>query len=156
VALSLPDFLRWISGETGEKLATLTARVAPHVPGVFTRLLADPNLPLRARDSVFQPDTVALAPYEQRTWAHKLAGEASLLPSLVEERIQRSVFRKDPVPALVVAGSGYKTAEAAAGPGDDLAQQFALYKLAFLAAQSQEERQLPLTLRLVVLQNYSS
>ncbi len=156
VALSLPDFLRWISGETGEKLASLTDRVAPHVPGVFTRLAADPDLPRRARDNVFQPDTGTFAPRGQRTWALKLAGEASLSSPLVEERIQRSVFRKDSIPALVVAGSGYKTAGVAAGPGDDLAQQYALYKLAFLAAQPQGEQQLPLTLRLVVLSNYGS
>jgi len=156
IALSLPDFLRWISGETGEKLAGLVASVTPHVPGVFSHLAADPNLPLRARDSVFQPDSATLIPRNQRIWAQKLAAEHAMSSPLVEERIQRSVFRQNSSPALVVGGSRHKSAQATAGPGNDLAQQYALYKLAFLAAQPQEEQQLPLTARLVVLQNYNS
>ena len=155
VALSLPDFLRWISDETGEKLAGIVESVAPHIPGVFTRLAADPDLPLRASDSVYEPASDVLAPYRQRTWANKLASEHSLSSPLVEERIQRSVFRQSPVPALVAGGLRDKSALALAGPGEDLARQYALYKLAFLAAQPQEEQQLPLTTRLVILQNYS-
>lgn len=154
VALALPDFLRWISGEKGEKLASLVASVAPHVPGVFTRLAADPDLPLRARDSLYHHDTDTLAPYSQRGWADKMAKEASLSSPLVEERIQRSVIRNITSPVLATSGTWNKTAAAAAGPGEDLAQQYALYKLAFLEAQHAEENQLPLTLRLCVLQNY--
>lgn len=156
VALALPDFLRWISGEKGEKLASLVASVAPHVPGVFTRLAADPDLASRARDHVFQPASETLAPFGQRTWGQKLAATHALSPSLVEERIQRSVFRQDSAPTLSVGGPRSKSAQALDGPGEALAQQYGLYKLAFLAAQDQETTQLPLTKRLVILQNNSN
>src|SRR5690606_14005405 len=90
---------------------------------------------------------------EQRDFAAKTASTRGCGPSQIQERLQRSVLRGKSSPVKLASSSLVKTA-AADEPGEYLARQFALYKVAFLAAQDSQDPGLPLTSRLVVLQNY--
>jgi len=153
IALSIRDFLRLVSGEEdGQKLASVSACVVPDVPGIFSRLATDPNLDSFLRNNPFSPAR-QLAPARQRDWAAKLAAARSLDGRAIRRRVERAAILNSPLPA--VAASGVKAA--AAGPGLDLARQYALYKLAALFAMPEETpEQQTLTLRAAILQNLSS
>lgn len=151
VALSLRDFLQYVSGGAeGEKLAAYVSSVTPHLPGVFGRLAFDPSLPGQIAGNTLSPARGVLPSMTQRTWAKVAAAGYSLVRDRVENRIHRAALRQDPAPRPV---ESVKTA-AADEPGEGLARQFALYKVAFLATLSESEAELPLTQRLVVLQNH--
>ena len=152
VLLTPTDFLRLVSGADGEKLATYVATIARHLPGVFTRLSVASDLDHQLRSNTFATGD-GLPLRELRNFATKVAATRSCDPAVVQERAQLSAIRKLAVPTKLACSEQVKTA-AADVPGEYLARQYALYKVAFLAAQSSEGPGLPLTSRLVVLQNY--
>lgn len=149
--LSLPDFLQVVSGVSGEKIATHVAVVSRHLPGVFNRLAADPSLDQYLQANPFVGE--GLPSNEQRKFAAKVAETRGCTLSAVQERLQRSALRGE-APVTKLASSALVKTSAADEPGEYLARQFALYKVAFLTSQDPQDPGFPLTSRMVVLQNY--
>jgi len=155
VLLTLADFLKLASRGEGEKSAHFTASVARHLPGIYNRLVGDPDLPSLIRSHVFTPQATGLPPVAQRAFATKLAETRSCGLDAVQARAQRSVFREVSSPACLSGASEQVKLAAADEPGEYLARQYALYKVAFLSELPVEKVHDQLTARLVALQNYS-
>jgi hypothetical protein len=151
VLLSLPDFIQVVSGVSGEKIAAYVASVSRHLPGVFNRLAADPSLDQYLQANPFVGE--GLPSNEQRKFAAKVAETRGCYLSAVQERLQRSALRGE-TPVTKLASSELVKTSAADEPGEYLARQFALYKVAFLTNQDSQDPGFPLTSRMVVLQNY--
>ena len=149
ISLPLRDFLRLASDAEGEKLAHYVAMVSPHLPGIYTRMITDPDLASQIKGNSFAPG-MELPSHEQRVGAMKMARDYSCRPHLVQERAQRSALRAEKVASATIP------TVATDGPGEDLARRYALYKLAFLAGISADDSKLPLTSKMAVLQNYIS
>ncbi len=152
IVLNARDFLRWQLGDEHEKLAGLTEQVLLRLPGIFGRLVADPNLEALVKTSAF---FAAAAPSSgQRYWAEKQAGALSLAGRHVEDRALRAgLYGAAPVLLPSQLGSVGKTA--ADAQAESLARQYAVYKLAFLSTISETDPELPLTCKLVILQNHA-
>ena len=152
VMLSVPDFIRYISGVEGEKLAHCTAATARHLPGIYNRLAVDPNLGRVLRQNMFRPQE-GLPSSELRKYAANVAETHSVDIGRIRDRVYRSVLRQVDIPPQLLSSEAVKTA-AADEPGEYLARQYAIYKVAFLASQPAEVQESQLTLRVAVLQNY--
>lgn len=133
VLLPLPAFLAAVTGESREKVAALSASVAERLPGVFGRLISDPQGEAYLRDETFEcADKYASAVGH---WAACAATTHSLADEKVRERLWQSAFRKSASPRLRARGDLVKAA-AAAGTEENLARQYAAYQLSFLTAQA--------------------
>jgi len=150
--LTLPDFLRLVSGVSGEKIATYVAEVSRYLPGIYNRLAVDSDLDQQLRANPFVVGE-GLPSRELRDFAAKTASTRGCAPFAMQYRVQLSAIRNEPARVKFASSALVKTA-AADEPGAYLARQFALYKVAFLTAQDSQESELPLTSRMVVLQNY--
>jgi len=148
-ALPLRDFLSLVTGDDREKVAAVVANVGGHLPGIYSRMVADGSLETLARNNPYVPD-VALAPPNLRVWAEKQASVYSLDVPRVVTRTQQHSLHGQPAPEL---GTATKSASAAE-PAYKLAQQYAMYKLAFLQEVQPSDSDFPLTCALTVLQNY--
>jgi hypothetical protein len=103
------------------------------------------------RENMFAPSR-DLAPASQRVWASKLAGDLSLAETHVRKRACLSSIRNNSLPTSRNRPVVEKQASAADKLSDVLARSYALYKLAFLAAQTDD---VPLTAQMVIRQNYA-
>jgi hypothetical protein len=124
--LPLSEFIAIVGGTSHDKLASVVDDIAPRLPGVFTRLLDDPQLenllesnPYTARE----PASVSV-----QYWAKKHANAWSLDRGRIVQRLQLSTLRSpadvpQPRPLSKVA---------AVGAGEELCQHYALYQLALL------------------------
>lgn len=148
VVLPLRDFVRLETGSDSAKSAALADRVAHALPGIYGRLIADDDLDQQLRSNPYQPAR-ELASLAQRQWADKLAAEYGWSRTAVQQRIWRSRIHDRTVPTLEPTLS--KQAAASDPEAASLAKRYALYKLAFLAAQAED---LPLTEALALRQNY--
>lgn len=154
IAMSFRDFARLITGGDEEKSASLAVSVTPHLPGVYNRLIAASDLSSQIRNNPFSFEGLdGIPPLAQRSWAKKQAQVHSFDTGMVQERAQRSVIRNLLEPSTLASSEQVKTASAN-DPLEGLARQYALYKLAFLVQISQDDPELPLTSKVVVLQNY--
>ena len=131
VALPLRDFVSLLVAGDSTKAAALSQDVAPHLAGIYNRLIARSDFRERMASNAYCC-SADLAPRRQREQAVKLAATHSLDDRFVQERIARSAIRQLPVPALRVAPELVKTA-ADGEASENLAVEYALYKLAFLA-----------------------
>lgn len=136
VALTLPDFLRLITGEQGEKIASLSADVARHLPGVFSRVADNPSLNTVLRANAFSPSR-DLPSASMREWAAKQASEHSLATAAVRDRVSRSAIHSASPPSFIEKAAMVKTA-GLDNTSEQLAQHYALYKIAFLAASPKD------------------
>lgn len=132
VAMPLRDFLRLVVGSDAEKLASLSDSVPRYLPGVFGRLVADENLESSLRSNPFAVSQ-DLASGAQRQWASKQAAAFSVDPSVAQDRVCRSALNKQAALAFIPKGEMVKTA-AATDESEMFARQYAMYKLAFVAA----------------------
>src|SRR5690606_27034345 len=71
VLLTVPDFMRLL-GVGGEKVAAYSEYVSRHLPGIYNRLAADPNLDSQLRANAFNVEG-RLPSREQRDFAAKTA-----------------------------------------------------------------------------------
>ncbi len=124
----LPDvrtFLEWELGSS-EQASAAAVKVAQHLPGIYNRLHASEQLPVLLAAS---PYTVSaeLPSGAQRQWAKSAATGHAVDAQHVEQRVMRAALRQIAPPQL-------KTAAAADAEIPQLAQRYALFKLALLAA----------------------
>lgn len=126
VLLPARDFIRVVTGEALDKVAGLADRVIQRLPGVYGRLISNENLESVIALNPYQTDRATASPSVQ-WWAEKSAADHSLAPSHVERRVMLSALRSLATPTLKGIAK-----EAADEQAEGLAQQFALYKIAFL------------------------
>jgi hypothetical protein len=126
--LTLPEWLEVVGNMSHEKAAAAAHQVGPRIPGVFTRLLNDPDFESKVTNNPYVAANVTARSMQH--WAAKHASAMSLDRAMVVERIQRSVLR-----SVVPNGPRPLVKIATASPADKLASQYALYQLAFLEAQ---------------------
>lgn len=88
------------------------------------------------------------------TWAEKQASALSLAESHVTRRVQLAALRGEEN-GLVRRGQALEKAAADKGAAGQMAEQYAMYKLGFLAAIPETTPDLPLTSTLTILQNYT-
>jgi hypothetical protein len=122
--LGLRDFLKWAGADV------TPAAVSAHLPGVYGRLAAEPDLGTLLKTSKFQQQ--GFPPPHMRVWAQPLAADHSLVKHAVQDRLYRSVLRKLDPPQYLTGSESLKTA-AASDLNEQWARQYAVYKLAFLA-----------------------
>jgi len=129
--LTLPEWLEVVGGMAHEKAANVADQVRHRIPGVFNRLLSDPQFEQNVTNNPYTAANVTAR--SMQTWAAKHASDMSLDRPLMVERIQRSVLRSvmpaAPMPLVKVA---------TASPMDKIASQYALYQLAFLETQGDD------------------
>lgn len=151
IVLPVAQFLL-LATNLPEKQATDTAAVVrTQLPGVFGRLTQDPDLEMLVNNNPYTPAMSAST--DMRLWAGKQANELSLLEPHVWRRVKLAAVRGVAQPTMPV-NTGLEKLAAVAGPVMQLAQQYALYKLAFLSSIPSTETDLPLTATFAVLQNY--
>lgn len=145
--LSLPTFLQMGDNEITTKQAQVLAEtVSNYLPDTYSRMLHSPrmpellvNNPYTAQDG-YVPETVS-------GWAQKHAASCCMSDSAAKTRAQKRAIKGKKLLS--------KSASATA-PNDvlqKLAEQYALYKLAFFAAQPAT---LTLTAQVLAAQNYNT
>ena len=157
VLLTLEDFLTIACPAQGsDKLAAVAGHISAMLPGVFSRLADSDDLRERVGRNVFRP-AEELPPASARAWATKVAETRGCSFEAVQSRVCRSALQLAPLPTL-----RQSSFDKLASDDDDssavaakLAEEYALYKLATLAAESFDSSILPLTAKLCVLQNYA-
>jgi hypothetical protein len=144
--LPLTPFLQLVTGWSPDRLQTKVAAVAAALPGMFNRLVSADNFERRLQDNPYLPTLAASR--ETSRWAVKYAGDWSLDRERIVERLQRSSLqqRQPTVPQQ-------KYASHAGAAAEKLAEEYALYELAFLASQPESPDQTRLY-DLVVHANY--
>lgn len=150
VCLPLQRFIELTTATPQEKSAEIAAVVAQDLPGVFSRLVQSGD--------VFHGDAARYSPATSAStadciWAKKQAAACSLSAAAVQRRVALASFR-DFSPSLRSATTAEK--QAGDSPGSNLAREYALYKLAFLAEIPETDVDFGLTTALVVLQNYAN
>lgn len=148
--LPLPVFLRLVTDVGQEKAAELASLIRPELPGVYTRMLGQSDLPTRLAECAYVPGPAA-APYVT-AWAVKHAQAWSLDDAHVRRRATQATIRDE---GVSVATRSLEKSAMDQSPMTKLAEEYALYKLAFLGALP-EDSQMPLTASLTILQNYAS
>jgi len=157
ICLPLPQFLELVTGQQPKEAAATAEVVRAMLPGAFSRLLALPDLPGRLAENPYTP--APAAPTIFRNWAAKHAAAWSMDPRHVDRRIHLAVIRG--VSGALREAPGIAIEKQAADGRPDpvlrLAEEYMLYKLAFLCAIpeiSESDKEMPLTRTMTVLQNY--
>lgn len=153
VMIPLPAFLKAATGESGDAVAALSEKVARHLPGVFSRLTADPQLEAILQSNAFAPSG-QLASKEVRAWAESQVPGYSLDDNAFRERVWRSTINRVSPATAMTKDAMIKTA-APDDANEKLARQYACYQLAFLTAAADEADYRPLCER-AVMHNYVS
>ena len=152
ICLPLSRFIEIVAGQSFEKSAELAVIVSRELPGIFTRMLADTGLASRIKESQYAPSDAA-APPAFAGWAQKLAADMSLSFQHVERRNMRAALHQESA-GLRNANGHVKTASSRDSVGK-LAEEYALYQLAFLGSVNDHDPDLPLTRSLLLVQNYA-
>jgi hypothetical protein len=140
-------------GASREKAAAVAAVVSRELPGAYSRLLADATLPTKLASN---PYTAApAAPAGLKAWAMKMASALSLRQQYLHDRVILAALRGAADVELRGELPREKVASATAAEGQ-LAEQYALYQLAFLEGIPETDSEFPLTASLAVLQNHTS
>jgi hypothetical protein len=146
--LPMATFLELFANQPREKAAMIAESVRQQLPGVYSRLLEQPDLPNRLATLAYQPAPASGAAF--RLWAAKQASALSVQPAAARARAMRAAVR-DIVPSL---DTTYEKRAADAGVAGMLAEEYALYKLAFLGALTAPDDEMQLTAAITLLQNY--
>jgi hypothetical protein len=146
IILPVTEFLSMMHTDR-EKVASVTLAVKQHLPGIFARMLEDGSFETTARSNPYTgTDNIHMGGY--RKLAAQIMSDYSLEWDHVARRMQKAALR-----GLEGCWAFEKFANDR-GPGEELARQYALYKVA--AAQYIGDRNnsdLSLTLTLSILQN---
>lgn len=153
ICLPIAQFVELTTGQSTEKSAEIAVVVARDLPGIFTRLASDTQLTERLAESSYTPSD-CVAPPQFAAWAAKHAGDLSFSPKHVHSRLTRAALcQVEPGLRKVV---GHEKLAAGTDPARKMAEEYALYKLAFVAALPQNDSEFQLTASLAVMQNYTS
>lgn len=151
IALPLSQFIELAAGQTREKAAEAATVVQRELPGIYSRLLATGDLPERVAATPFIPGPTASPTF--RLWAEKQASALSLREAHVRRRVTQAALRGTGVSLMVTPTAGEKSA-AVHGPATRMAEEYALYKLAFLGSIPESDTEIQLTASMALLQNY--
>lgn len=146
VILPLRDFARMT------KRAELADAAGPRLIDVYLRMAQDGSLDKRIAANPYAPSEKEAAD-RMRTAVVKWASLYSLEKSAVEQRCQLSAIRGYAAPTTKQADDAVKTA-ADSGPAEELARDYAIYKLAALYRISEFDTVFPLTVGLALTQNH--
>ena len=151
ICLPLAGFIELTTDQNQEKSAATAEIMSRDLPGVFTRLAGRPDFTERlvANPYVAGGGTSSV----MEVWAEKQASTLSLQRNHVDERITRAALRQVDTMTIPIV-MGQTKLSSATDPSQRLAEEYALYKLAFLAQIPEFDSELQLTKQLVVLQNY--
>lgn len=154
ICLSPEHFVQLIAGCSQEKAAAVAEIVRQALPGIYSRMLSSEEFVEKVAGNPYVPTPSSND--QMRLWAIKQASALSLRACDVTRRAQLAVLRGE-TPAVVRCDDELtKLAGAADDPVNRLAEQYALYKLAFLSAIPEQDPDLALTTNLVIVQNYTA
>ena len=123
---SVSQFLAWELGSS-EKAAAIAAKVAQHLPGIYSRLTESGELINILPNNPYEV-SAELPSANQRTWAKAASAGYSFNLANVEQRVTRAVLHQIAPPQLKKAADGNTDAEA-----EKLAKRYAIFKLAVLS-----------------------
>jgi hypothetical protein len=146
IVLSLRDFARLTKRAEHLEPATL----AMH--GVYSRMIGDGSLERRLTDNKFAP-AEKLASAKQRETARRMVSTYSLQKEAVDTRCQLSALRQHRLPSAK-SGSWSEKQAADNRLAEDLARDYACYKVAALHRIAQFDQEFLLTARLAECQNH--
>lgn len=147
--LPVADFLRLAGDMEPPQAEKLAAAVQRALPGIYGRMLERPEIVQELHQNPYVP--AAAASGTMRMWALKHAGALSVRPAVVQGRARLAALRgltSEPV------CSGHEKTAAATPAVAMVAQEYALYKLAFVASISETKKDAALTRQLALLHNY--
>jgi len=150
IALPLGSFIELVADYTPTKAKEAAEVVQRELPGIYTRMLSRGDLLDKVASCQYVPGPTATP--TMRLWAEKQARERSLTEAHVRRRVMQAAIRQE---GASVTRGGLEKAASVRGPVERLAEEYALYKLAFLGALPEDD-QLQLTASMVMLQNYAS
>lgn len=151
ISLPVDRFLELVAGQDREKAASMAEIVQRELPGIYSRLLARGNLPEQVAATPFIPGPAASP--EFRLWAEKQASALSIEEVHVRRRVTQAALRGVDV-FHVDSLAGAEKLAADRGPVARLAEEYALYKLAFLGSIPESDTKMQLTASMALLQNY--
>lgn len=150
IALPLEKFIELTADCGREKAAAVAAAARPWLPDVYNRMLSRGDLAERLASNPYMPGPGAAPTI--RLWAEKQAAAWALDEARVGSRALRSAMRGEhatvEAPPLTKSAADNTAAR-------DMAEQYALYKLAFLGSLP-DDSHLPLTRTLSIIQNYAN
>jgi hypothetical protein len=150
VLLPISRFIELFTATSIEKTAELTTLTQLAVPGMYTKLTQSDDCETKLHNNPYLPAKTAAI--TERAWAQQLVPTYSVRELDVQNRVRRASLHSDAEPGFILAGDvSVKTASANEAVAA-LAEQYCLYKLAFL--QAIPETELPLTAALTIMQNY--
>lgn len=146
ICLPLPQFIAMTTGYSMTKAAHVAEVVQAQMHGIYGRLLTRDDFETRISNNPYTPAPSAAPAF--RKWAEKQAADFSLAPQHVTRRAQLTAIRG------VDFNANFEIKTAVARDSvERLAEEYALYKLAYLCALPENVREEPLTKTLVILQN---
>jgi len=151
IALPLANFIELVTGQEKEAAASTAEIVSRELPGIFSRMLTSGDLPERVGNCPYVPGPTASP--DLRLWAEKQAQALSVKEAHVRRRVTQAALRQE-APDVNRAANMEKTATDS-GPAGRLAEEYALYKLAFIGSIPESDTELQLTQGVVLLQNYA-
>jgi hypothetical protein len=146
--LPVATFLELFAGQPREKAAMAAELVRQQLPGVYSRLLEQPAFANRLATAAYQPAAAAGPVF--RNWVAKQAAVLSVRPAIARSRAMRAAMRD----AVSPLDTHYEKRAADTGSAGQLAEEYALYKLAFLGALPATDDEMQLTAAITLLQNY--
>lgn len=150
--LPVRDFIRLVTDYDEKQAAAVAPIVQAHLPGVYDRLTSRDDFEQLLTANPYNP--APAAPEQLKHWAAKQAAAISLEEPWLTRRVQLAAIRGQELPLLDNAVADKLAA--AEGPAKELANHYALYKLAFLDEISSPSADLPLTATVALLQNYAN
>ncbi len=126
VLLTPVEFFSLAAGDDREKVAALAADVSRHLPGIYRRLIADPDLGTALASNPHRID--GTSSLETRRLAEKCAADFSLARAHVERRVMRSALQLTPVPVFAALE------KAADERSEGAARRYVAYQLATVAS----------------------
>lgn len=156
IALPFDHFICCLLGERGHAALVKAAdAVYPLLQGIYSKLRAETNLLPMISSNPYGVDLRRMPSQAGRQWAEKRASDFSLEYGAVQTRINRAIINGAKVSFNLgnvskIASSTSAGQEAALR----LAEQYALYKLAFLQAVEVTDPSFDLTCELAIRQNY--
>lgn len=152
VCWPLVNFIEVTAGYPLEKAAETAEIVARDLPGIYSRMLEQPGFADRIARSPYLPS--AAAGPALRVWAEKQAEDYSLAENRLRHRLTLAAIRGTDNLSALRQGAHEKIAVDRSA-SDRLAEEYALYKLAFLSAVPETEPDFQLTASMVIMQNYA-
>lgn len=152
ICLPLARFIEVVAEQPFEKAAEIATIVARELPGIYSRMITDTELPERVKASQYSPAEVT-APPRFAAWAQKMAEDLSLAESHVQRRVTRAALYQEA--GTLRRSLGHEKIASVNDSAGRLAEEYALYQLAFLGSFTDSDPNLPLTANLVLLQNHA-